>query len=199
MSTPHAMAAGLPELVHASQQTFRAVLDALARPGQIRHIGAALPEVHLGGAAARLLLSLCDDETQVWWQTPDTHLQSWLQFHTGARVAQDTQMASFALLNHPETSPALADFAMGSADAPEFSTTLFIELPALQGGAELEWRGPGIQDVQRVGLVGVPSSFWTQWQANHAAFPRGVDIVFTCGEHAMGLPRTTRVRRLEGV
>jgi alpha-D-ribose 1-methylphosphonate 5-triphosphate synthase subunit PhnH len=199
MSTAHAMPAGLPELVHASQQTFRAVLDALARPGQIRHIGAALPEVSLGGAAARLLLSLCDDETQVWWQSANSQLQSWLQFHTGAGVAQAPQMASFAVLSQLEINPTLVDFAMGSAESPEFSTTLFIELPALQGGVELEWRGPGIQDVQRVGLVGVPSSFWTQWQANHAAFPRGVDIVFTCGEHAMGLPRTTRVRRLEGV
>jgi alpha-D-ribose 1-methylphosphonate 5-triphosphate synthase subunit PhnH len=199
MSAPHAMAAGLPELVHASQQTFRAVLDALARPGQIRHIGTALPEVNLGGAAARLLLSLCDDETSVWWQSANIPLQSWLQFHTGARVASEPQMASFAVLSQLEINPTLADFAMGSAESPEFSTTLFIELPALQGGVELEWRGPGIQDEQRVDLLGVPSSFWTQWQANHAGFPRGVDIVFTCGEHAMGLPRSTRVRRLEGV
>ena len=93
----------------------------------------------------------------------------------------------------------LADFAWGTAVSPEFSTTLFVELPGLEHGPALEWHGPGIQQVQRVGLQGLPADFWAQWQANHAAFPQGVDIVFTCGEHALGLSRTTRVRRLEGV
>jgi alpha-D-ribose 1-methylphosphonate 5-triphosphate synthase subunit PhnH len=199
MSAVHALAAGLPDTVQASQQAFRAVLDALARPGRTHEVGVTLPDVALGGACARLLLSLCDEETPVWWQDADTGVQSWLQFHTGARVTQQPKAASFAVLNRLGEAPELADFAVGSGESPEFSTTLVIELPALQGGPVLEWRGPGIQDMQRVSLVGVPSSFWAQWQANHAAFPCGVDIVFTCGDRAMGLPRTTRVRRLEGV
>jgi alpha-D-ribose 1-methylphosphonate 5-triphosphate synthase subunit PhnH len=63
----------------------------------------------------------------------------------------------------------------------------------------LAWHGPGIQTEQRVRLQGLPPEFWTQWQANHASFPQGVDIIFTCGDSALGLPRTTRVHRLEGV
>ena len=47
MNGNHVMAAGLPDAVHASQQGFRALLDAMARPGQIRKIGAALPDVPL--------------------------------------------------------------------------------------------------------------------------------------------------------
>jgi alpha-D-ribose 1-methylphosphonate 5-triphosphate synthase subunit PhnH len=74
-----------------------------------------------------------------------------------------------------------------------------MELPSLCDGPALEWRGPGIKDMHRVALLGLPKSFWAQWQANHAAFPQGVDLIFTCAEHALGLPRTTRVRRLEGV
>ncbi len=199
MTAAQAMAAGLPDLVHASQQAFRAVLDALARPGQIRVVGPALPDVELGAAASRLLLSLCDEDTRVWWQRPDTSLQRWLQFHTGARAETQPQSAHFGVLQSLEPKLSLPDFAVGTNEAPELSTTLLIELPALSGGPELEWRGPGINGMQRVGLQGVPIEFWAQWQANHAAFPRGVDIVFTCGDSAMGLPRTTRVRRLEGV
>ncbi|MEO8118551.1 MAG: phosphonate C-P lyase system protein PhnH, partial [Rhodoferax sp.] len=108
-------------------------------------------------------------------------------------------IASFAVLTDRGQRPDLADFASGTAASPEFSSTLLIELPGLTGGPALEWIGPGIQQVQRVGLPGLPADFWTQWQANHAAFPQGVDIVFTCSECALGLPRTTRVRRLEGV
>ena len=88
---------------------------------------------------------------------------------------------------------------MGTAAAPEFSSTLLIELPALEGGAALDWRGPGIEVMQRVTLQGLPADFWTQWQANQASFPQGVDIIFTCAEHVIGLPRTTRVGRSEGV
>lgn len=193
------LAPGLLDDVHDSQQAFRAVLDALARPGQVRAIGSALPGVVLGGAMARLLLSLSDDETPVWWQGEDAGLQHWLRFHTGAGVAERPEAASFAVLTDIGQGLALADFAAGTAAAPEFSSTLLIELPSLDGGPALEWRGPGIAQVQHVGLQGLPADFWAQWQANHAAFPQGVDIVFTCGENALGLPRTTRVRRLEGV
>jgi alpha-D-ribose 1-methylphosphonate 5-triphosphate synthase subunit PhnH len=206
--SPHhstAMAAGLQDAVHDSQQAFRQVLDALARPGQTRHIGAALPGVALGGAMARLLLSLTDDETAVYWHGSDQAdganitLQNWLQFHTGARAALQPADASFAVVTSPLQAPALADFESGFAASPEFSSTVLIELPSLVDGPALEWRGPGIRDLQRVGLAGLHDGFWAQWQANHAAFPQGVDIVFTCGETALGLPRTTRVRRLEGV
>ncbi|MFZ2122780.1 MAG: phosphonate C-P lyase system protein PhnH [Rhodoferax sp.] len=199
MNGAQTLAPGLTDGVHDSQQAFRAVLDALARPGQVRRIGPALPDVALGGAMARLLLSLSDDETPVWWQHADAGLQHWLRFHTGATVAERPEAASFAVLADRGQMPALADFASGTAAAPEFSSTLLIELPGLTGGPALAWHGPGIQDVQRVGLQGLPANFWAQWQANHAAFPQGVDIVFTCGEDALGLPRTTRVRRLEGV
>lgn len=199
MNGAHTLAPGLADGVHDSQQAFRAVLDALARPGQVRRIGPALPDVALGGALARLLLSLSDDETPVWWQCTDADLQHWLRFHTGAGVAKRPDVASFAVLADMGQMPKLADFASGTAAAPEFSSTLLIELPGLADGPALEWRGPGIRDVQRVGLQGLPDDFWAQWQANHSAFPQGVDIVFTCGEDALGLPRTTRVRRLEGV
>jgi alpha-D-ribose 1-methylphosphonate 5-triphosphate synthase subunit PhnH len=199
MNAVQTLAAGLADGVHDAQQAFRAALDAFARPGPVRMIGPALPGVALGGAMARLLLSLCDDETPVWWQRADAGLQHWLRFHTGATVAERTEAASIAVLTDMGQAPALAQFAPGEVASPEFSTTLFIELPGLEGGAALEWRGPGIEEMQRVGVQGLPADFWAQWQANHAAFPQGVDIVFTCGEHALGLPRTTRVRRLEGV
>lgn len=198
MKRAQTLAPGLADAVHDSQQAFRAVLDALARPGQVRTIGPALPGVPLGGALARLLLSLSDDETPVWWQHADAGLAQWLRFHTGAPLAQRPDAARFAVLTDPAHMPGLTDFASGSAAAPECSCTVFIELPALAGGPTLEWRGPGIADLQRVGLQGLPDDFWAQWQANHAAFPQGVDLVLTCGAHALGLPRTTRVRRLEG-
>lgn len=199
MNRTQTLAAGLPDAVHDSQQVFRAVLDALARPGQVRSLGPALPGVALGGAMARLLLSLCDEETPVWWQGGDAGLPHWLRFHVGAPVAERLDAARFGVLTDLAQMPVLANFAAGTAAAPEFSATLLVELPSLTDGPALAWHGPGIQTVQSVGLQGLPADFWAQWQPNHAAFPQGVDILFTCGDDALGLPRTTRVARLEGI
>ena len=198
MNTP-LLAAGLVDPVHESQQAFRAVLDALARPGQIRKMGAALPQVELGGAMARLLLSLCDDETPVRWQSTDSALPQWLRFHTGAPIAESSAAAGFAVVTDLAQPLALADFAQGSAASPEFSSTVLIELPHLETGPLMVWSGPGIQSTTLVGLQGLPLDFWSQWQANHSRFPQGVDIIFTCGESALGLPRSTRVQQLEEV
>ena len=199
MNATTSLAAGLLDEVHETQSAFRALLDALARPGQVNTLAPALPGVALGGAMARLLLTLCDEETPVWWQNADPDLQHWLRFHTGATVAPRPAMASFALLTDVGSAPALADFAAGSAESPEFSSTLVIELPSLQGGTQTQWRGPGIQEQRRLALPGLSADFWTQWQVNHAAFPQGVDIIFTCAEQIVGLPRTTRVSPAEGV
>ena len=135
----------------------------------------------------------------MWWQQPDATTAQWLRFHTGAPIAEKPSAAVFAVLRRAGGLPVLDMFATGSADAPENSTTLLLEVPSLETGPRVEWRGPGIADVQMVRIAGLPDGFWTQWQANHAAFPQGVDILFTCANAVLGLPRTTRVRRLEGL
>ena len=199
MNTMTTLAGGLPDNVHDTQQAFREVLDALSRPGQLRSLGVELEGVSLGGAMARLLLSLCDDETPVWWQGEAVVLQNWLRFHTGASVAEESKLALFAVINQIEQGLSLEDFSLGTAASPELSCTLFIELPALTGGYDVEWQGPGIANVQRVSLQGLPVNFWEQWKYNNELFPQGVDIIFTCGGSVLGLPRTTRVSQPEGV
>ena len=148
---------------------------------------------------AQLLLALTDDDTPVWWQQQDNVAAQWLRFHTGASITESPSGAAFAVSLDASGLPALEMFAAGTAAAPERSTTLLLEVPSLDAGPAVEWRGPGIQDVQSVRIAGLPDGFWLQWQANHAAFPQGVDIVFTCANAVLGLPRTTRVRRLESV
>ena len=36
-----------------------------------------------------------------------------------------------------------------------------------------------------------------QWADNRALFPRGVDVVLTCGQFFIALPRTTKIREME--
>ena len=193
------LCAGLPDPVHDAQLAFRQALDALARPGRPVALGKPIRGLPVGGAMAHLLLALTDAETPVWWQQADAAQADWLRFHTGAGTASAPAQASFAVIDDALRMPPLADFSTGSAASPEHSATLLVEVPSLDAGPALEWRGPGIQDQQTVRLAGLGEDFWLHWQANHALFPQGVDILLTCGDLALGLPRTTRVRRLEGI
>jgi alpha-D-ribose 1-methylphosphonate 5-triphosphate synthase subunit PhnH len=199
MSGVQALSAGFADPVHDAQRAFRAALDALARPGKRVDVGHAIDGLPLGAAMAHLLLALTDDDTAVWWQDGAEAAVSWLRFHTGAKTAAAPNAAAFAAIVGPLAMPALDAFAQGSLASPEFSATLLIEVDSLDAGPSLQWHGPGIRDAQAVRITGLPDGFWAQWQANHGNFPQGVDVIFTCGAQAIGLPRTTRVSRLEGI
>jgi alpha-D-ribose 1-methylphosphonate 5-triphosphate synthase subunit PhnH len=198
VNAEHLLQPGFADPVHDAQGVFRAVLQALSRPGQVLLLQPHAAVATLGSAMAQVLLCLTDDDTPVWWQVQDDAATQWLRFHTGAPIAQNPNTAAFAVSLSASGLPTLATFAAGSADAPEHSTTVLLEVPSLETGPAVEWQGPGIADVQVVRIAGLPDGFWTQWQGNHAVFPQGVDIVFTCGNAVLALPRTTRVRRLEG-
>lgn len=199
----HAFDKGVPgfaDPVHDAQRVFRACLAASSRPGtviEVRVNGGRLPGC--GSATAALLLALTDETTAVWWSEPSAGAAEALRFHGGAPAAASAADAMFAVCTRASSMPSLNRFNAGADDAPERSCTVLIEVDSFDSGPPLEWRGPGIANAHMVAIAGVPPAFWSQWQANHAAFPRGVDVVFTCGKLLMGLPRTTRVSRLAAI
>lgn len=186
------LALGFADPVADAQQVFRLALQALAQPGTPLVCPPTLPPVPgLMPATAALLLALADHETPVWWSRPEA--AAWLRFHTGAPTTARPEAAAFAVLCLGDAAPALAAFGAGSDDAPERSTTLLIELPSLVAGACTQWSGPGLRVPRSVQPAGLPAGFWAQWRGNRARFPSGVDLLLTCGQQLMGLPRTTAV------
>lgn len=163
-------------------------------PGLPVSCGVAPPRVPgLMPATVALLLALTDHETPVWWAAPQP--APWLQFHTGAPRAVDPAHAHFAVCPQGLAWPALDAFYPGSDASPERSTTLLIELSSCEAGAPQRCHGPGFREPRNLRLDGLPPGFWAQWQDNHARFPSGVDVLFTCGEYLVGLPRTTAAIR----
>lgn len=195
----NAPARGLRDPVHDAQRTFRAALQALSRPGRIENAGERVEDLPLGPALAALLLTLTDDDTRVWWQEPAPLLQQWLRFHTGAATVRDPAEASFAVLTRAADLPELRRFSWGTVEAPEHSCTLLVEVPSLRTGLPVHAHGPGIRERAELRVAGLPEGFWAEWLASHAAFPQGVDLFFTCGHELLGLPRTTRIGRLQEV
>ena len=136
---------GFQDPVHEAQQTFRALLDALARPGMAQTTAAVTPPAGLTSGCAAACLTLLDLETVVWLQPEiSAPAKSWLLFHTGCRFTEQPQSADFALISTIATMPPLDQFNWGTAAYPEASTSLLVQLPSLQGPQAVTLSGPGI-------------------------------------------------------
>ena len=186
---------GFPDPVFGAQGTFRALLSAMAHPGRIVSVGSDLePPPPLSRAAGAVLLSLADFETPLWSDLAPSHpVFSWLRFHTGCPCTQEPAGASFALVTAPRSMPPFSAFSQGTDEFPERGATLLLEVSSLAAGSGLRLIGPGIAAENRLGVGGLPEAFPRWLRENGAAFPRGVDLVLTCGAALAAIPRTTRL------
>jgi alpha-D-ribose 1-methylphosphonate 5-triphosphate synthase subunit PhnH len=166
---------------------FRAIMEAMARPGTQQPIAGAMPPAPLSPAAGAALLTLCDTDTPVCLAgaADCTEVRAWIAFHTGAPFAERKD-CMFAVGTWDALLP-LADYPLGTPEYPDRSATLIVETPALSGaGARL--RGPGIREVATLPLPEVEA-----FRLNGARFPLGLDFLFTCGDRIAALPRSATV------
>jgi alpha-D-ribose 1-methylphosphonate 5-triphosphate synthase subunit PhnH len=183
---------GFADPVAGAQSCFRAVLDAMARPGQIREAGEELtPPAPLAPATAAVLLTLPDYDTPVWLDQDASAARSWIEFHCGAPIVSDMAACSFAVaLSLPD----LAALPAGSHEAPESAATLILQVNAFGRGRRYRLVGPGLRTPALLSVDGLPPEFASVWQENHAQFPRGVDIVLCAGTSLAALPRSVAVQ-----
>lgn len=180
----------------ASQAGFRALMDAIARPGEIRTLRGPEAPAPLAVATAALAQSLCDFETPLWLDhtlaTPA--VVDWLRFRTGAPIVTDKRAAGFAFITDVEAMPDLTEFALGSEEYPDRSTTLIIQIERF-GGETVNISGPGIKTTRAFAATPLPVDFAGRMAANRELFPRGVDLVFVAGTQIAALPRSIRIAR----
>lgn len=179
----------------ASQAAFRALMHAFARPGEIKTLSGVAAPAPLAPATAALVQSLADYETPVWLDgalaaTPA--VADWIRFHTGAPLVQKPREAAFALIADSRTMPELAQFALGSEEYPDRSTTLIVQIESFAGRA-FTLEGPGIKGTRRLAAGSLPDDFAERLRGNRELFPRGVDLVLVAGNHVAALPRSVRV------
>lgn len=180
-----------------SQAAFRALMDALARPGEIRRLPAVNAPAPLMPATAAIVRSLADYETPVWLDTSFAEQAAavdWIRFHTGAPMTRNAEGAGFALVADTGAMPPFAAFAQGDAEYPDRSTTIIAQMESFDGDA-FTLAGPGIKTEYVVTLGALPHDFSERWAENRALFPRGIDLVLVAGEDVIALPRTVRVSR----
>jgi alpha-D-ribose 1-methylphosphonate 5-triphosphate synthase subunit PhnH len=190
------MLPGLADPPLDGQRIFRSVLEALSRPGRIVDAAAAIqPPAPLHPATAAVCLTLLDFDTPLWLDDAATRpdVVEWLKFHCSMPLASEPGVAHFALIADAEGMPGLDAFDAGTAEHPERSAKLIVQVQALIGGTGRRLMGPGIAGELRLDVAGVPAPFWTWASNNHTRFPRGVDILLSAGQVLAALPRSTRV------
>ena len=217
---------GFADAVHGTQTSFRCLLEAMARPGRVQSLApAAAHQLRfppaISPAMAALLLTLCDADTRVWispaFGVGAEQVHAFGRFHTGLVAVDDPRRAEFAFLpasDAPERT--LRELPHGSDEVPHDGATLVIDTPLLAALEEdsagrttgllhpedadptpwVRLTGPGVQHAHRLAVGGLGLAFWRARQALQTRFPRGVDVVFTCGERVAAVPRSTHVEPL---
>ena len=182
---------GYADPVADAQSAFRAVLDAMSRPGRVFRLPRPpTPPAPLCPAVGAVLLALADHETPLWLDAgPDA--EAWARFHAGCPVLPDPAAADFLLA--VRAPPTLSALRPGTDEDPHASATLILQVAALAEGEGWRLTGPGIETAHRLRVTGAPEGFLAAWAANRAGFPRGIDVILCAGEHVAALPRTVAI------
>lgn len=182
---------GFTDAVGDAQATFRAVLDAMARPGRLHQAGEQLiAPAPLDQVTAAVLLTLVDNETPLWLAPDVATARDWLAFHCGAVIVDGPAEAAFAV---SRSLPDLTGLAAGSHETLESSATLILQIATLGCGARYRLSGPGLREPALLAAGGLPDGFAAAWQRNHALYPRGVDIILCAGTTLAALPRSVSI------
>ncbi|MFJ9819943.1 phosphonate C-P lyase system protein PhnH [Streptomyces sp. NPDC101151] len=201
MPTPAPGAFGTAELVTAAklppaqaQGVFRAVLDALARPGTVIRFPVDVPDEV--PPALLPVLALADLGTGICVLEEDG-APCWSDVVSVATDAPAVPLEKARLAGavRPVVPQEILRLARGTADAPEDGAVLCLPVTALEGGP-VKWRlsGPGVPGERDVAPQGVPDGFVEARAAAVGGFPTGADLLLAAPDgRVMGLPRSTTV------
>ncbi|MFD4294725.1 phosphonate C-P lyase system protein PhnH [Rhodococcus sp. NPDC058532] len=168
-----------------SQQVYRAMLDAFARPG----LPVSLPDTAFP-AALLPMLALADLETSA-------HLlgaEDWAAVVAVATGAPITALGDARLVTSLRcpTELELGSVTAGMALRPESGATVVCAVEALTGGEVVRLTGPGVRHVVECAPIGFDTALWSVRGRLVSGFPAGIDLLLVAPDGAaVGIPRTT--------
>ena len=177
-------------------RSFRRVLEAMSRPGKIiPYPGIIDPPPLLSPALAGLLLTLTDTDTSIWLTAELRYAdsESWIRFHTGARLSSDPAGAAFAVGSATGLLAESAAFDRGTPEYPDRSTTLIVAVAGFANGLPVILEGPGNQFPLKLRAELLDEGFWRLLQSNAQAFPLGLDCIFAAPDAIAAVSRSSTI------
>lgn len=176
------------------QATFRALLDAMSRPGTVHHLPMPRPDDGVWGGALLVLQALLDHEVTFHVVGDQTQPHDQLLRRTGARSAP-LERADFVLARGGGAVAAVEEAREGGFEEPERAATVVLLVDSLGGnGVALTLSGPGIEATSMLSVEGVPAEAFESLRRRTITFPQGVDaILVDTADHVAAIPRSTRI------
>lgn len=185
---------GFTDPVHHAQQSFRALLTALAEPGTVQTIASDIQFHGISRATTAAILTLCDHTTPLYisQHLASPALLENIAFHTSAPITQEKSQAEFALLQVQEFED-ISEYRLGSESQPQLSCTFLLQCQHTESPLTLSLSGPGIDQARNCQINGLTDAQVAMLQVNHQQFPQGYDCFFFHNNQVTALPRSTAI------
>ncbi len=186
--------------VFDSQNLYRRMLDAIARPGKVVALPCLdiCPPSGLSVYASGLAFTLLDGDTSFAILPASEPWQDYLTVNTGARPAAPAD-AEFILLAGREYGPQITVARRGDLLAPERGATIFAMVDAIDsaagGGLRLTFAGPGVDGRAAVSVTGLNVANLENILSLNREYPLGVDCFLADRQgRLVAMPRSTAVQ-----
>ncbi|MFE5323116.1 phosphonate C-P lyase system protein PhnH [Paenibacillus sp. NPDC056579] len=206
--------------VHDTQAIYRALLNAVSRPGTVERLEASIARLQLPlgicPAAAGIASALLDGEVRFAMLMEDqeafTAYVRRMLFSKEAAAAEADYLFADGIMPEAEIREVMGSVKRGTLVAPDDSTTLFIRVDRIESGDELQLQasggqeqnvclllsGPGIRTKQACIIHGLSREWLIARGTINSEYPMGVDVfLFTETGDCMALSRTTKVKEAE--
>lgn len=170
--------------VHGTRDCFRALVDAMSRPGTVTEAPSA-------PAAYAVLATLVDHEVSCY--SPDERITTALA-NEGRLTAAAVDAADIVHAPDPASCP-VGELSRGSLTEPSDGATVVYGVEKLRAGpetdgTELILSGPGVPDERRLSVRGFLPADARALSAVQSSYPRGVDAVLTTEREIAAVPRS---------
>lgn len=185
----------LQSVAPADDEIFSAAWNALRFPGTRHSVPDALTPVRgIFPATAALCQALLGSGRSLWvYHSDRSLLHQWCLWNTEGLLAPSPEKADFTLVTRSSRMPALYHLNIGDGCDPATSTTLLIQVPALDPGGDFLWDPKKKSVSPQEGVHGLPRSFWHQRVELQEMLPWGIDIFFIHEYSFVALPRSVSV------
>ena len=193
------------DLVNDIQGGYRKVLNAMARPGIIESLEDEAKKVDMKTYSYRstflMMLMLLDGEVSFNVVSKnEMYITSLVSQITYAKL-KSLEEADYIFVMNDSVDDKLDEVykraKIGDLVDPNKSATIIAEFEEIEEGNDLELRGPGVKEVNRVNISG--NREWIKSrEGKNEEYPLGIDAIYVGkNENVLCLPRTTQIKEKE--
>lgn len=181
-----------------SLAVFRAVLEAISRPGKVVDLPAGVATSVPPAAIPALALADLDVSVGTLEAGDESAWATSIRSVTGCRLTSAAD-SDVVVAIRPPTAVEVESLRIGMAHAPERGARLFVHCEAItegstDAGSTIRVDGPGASAGRTITITGVDADVFRALAAANRAFPAGVDTWLVASDRRMvGIPRSSRI------